>query len=84
MKWKLTRLEDKQVKEGNTVGWLEFDEFDRGKEMHDTPQMGTSCILDHKGINYTWMTTNIREILKETDDFVHFKTKNSEYVLEKI
>jgi hypothetical protein len=32
-------------------------------------------------MNYTWLTTDVTEILAEEDTYIKFKTKNSTYEL---
>jgi len=68
------------------VEWSAPELGSRGKELHDEPQVGFSCILDyHYGHQYTWLTTEIVEIESDVEMGSHrcirFKTKNSSYKL---
>lgn len=75
---KLIRQRDNLTKEG-TIKFIEFDKFNRGKGLHDEIRIGYSCVVDpHLGPSYTWMTSEITEVISETE----FKTKNSHYKIE--
>jgi hypothetical protein len=68
------------------VEWSAPELYSRGKELHDEPQVGFSCMLDyHYGHQFTWLTTEIVEIESDTTDkhirCISFKTKNSNYKL---
>ena len=76
---KLVRENDGKTIIGSKVRWVEW-ESEFFKETHTKPAVGLSCIVD-PSINYTWLTTQITELLKETDELVKFKTKNSIYTL---
>ena len=66
---------------GTTVKFIEWDENGKGKSLHDTPAIGRSIVLDLNGpFSYQWMTTQITEIISETE----FKTLNSTYALYKV
>ena len=89
----LKRIGDVRSNVGNKIVWIEWTEEGFGKAIHQDPQVGFSLCLDPHTIkameesvsSYRWMTTGIVEILedKKTKGHrkVHFKTKNSEYVL---
>lgn len=81
--WKLVRERDGLTKYGREMGWIEWGEDGRFKEKHDKPAVGLSCILDPR-INFTWLTTSITEIVEEREDYVKFKTQNSNYELFKL
>lgn len=74
---KLIRKRDGLVKEG-LIEFIEWDKNDRGKNIHMKPQIGFSCIVDGRKLTYTWLTSQITEIISETE----FKTKNSHYTIE--
>jgi len=77
----LTRKEDNKQMCGSTVKFIEWDENGKGKVLHDTPAVGRSIVLDLTGpFSYQWMTTQITEIISETE----FKTLNSTYTLHKV
>lgn len=68
-------------KHSRDIRWVEFDENSRGKELHKSPKVGYSLIMSPFGLSFTWMTTPITEIIEERDNYTHFKTENSEYIL---
>jgi len=81
--WKLVRERDGLTKYGREMGWIEWGEDGRFKAKHDKPAVGLSCILDPR-INFTWLTTSITEIVEEREDYIKFKTQNSNYELFKL
>lgn len=74
----LVRQRDNLRKTG-IIRFLEFDESGRGKALHDKPEVGFACIVDPR-ITYTWMTTEITEVISDTE----FKTLNSHYKIEEL
>lgn len=74
---KLIRQRDNLVKEG-FIEFVEFDKNNRGKKIHMKPEINYACIVDRRSIPYTWMTSQITEIISNTE----FKTKNSHYKIE--
>ena len=77
----LTRKEDNKQMCGATVKFIEWDENGKGKAVYDTPAVGRSIVLDFTGpFSYQWLTTQITEIISETE----FKTLNSTYTLYKV
>lgn len=75
---KLIRQGDNLASKGR-IKFLEFDENNRGKELHEKPKVGYACIVDaQRGPFYTWMTSVIVEVISDTE----FKTKNSHYKIE--
>ena len=68
-------------KHSRDVRWVEFDEIGRAKGLHEKPTVGYSLIMSPFGLSFTWMTTIVTEIIEEYDNYVHFKTENSEYKL---
>ena len=76
--------DSKFTKIGTQIFWLEFDEVGKFKEKYEKPRVGTSLIIDpYSGIHFTWQTTDITELIEDNDEQTHFKTKNSEYILQK-
>lgn len=73
-KRKLVRIDDGLTQFG-LVEFIEFDEGGRGESVHPKPAVGRSCVVGLRGSEYTWMTSEIVEVLSGTK----FKTKNSEY-----
>jgi hypothetical protein len=82
--WKLVREHDKLTNQSKDIKWLEWNEEGRFKEDHNKPAVGRSLLMSPFNECFTWMTTNITEILEDQDDYVKFKTKNSTYELYKL
>ena len=82
--WKLVRERDGLTKYGREMGWIEWGEDGKFKEKHDKPAVGRSCMLDPHRMSFTWLTTSVTEIVEERDDYVKFKTQNSNYELFKL
>ena len=81
-KYQLEREHDKLTKQGTQAKWVEWGEKGNAKEMHDEPAPGRSLILDPQYMYaYTWLTTEVAEIIEQTSATVKFKTKNSTYTL---
>ena len=80
----LIRKSDGLKKKGTQISWIEWNEDGTFKAKHDEPAVGRSLILDPQYMSYTWLTTTVTEILESTESgYVHFNTKNSEYILIK-
>ena len=82
--WKLVRERDGLTKQSKEVMWLEWNEEGRFKAKHDKPALGYSLIMSPFNQFFTWQTTSITEILEEREDYIKFKTKNSNYELFKL
>ena len=82
-KYKLIRNNDGLVKEAREVGWVEWDENRVFKNGHKDPKIGYSLVLNPRSFTYTWLTTAVTELIEQREDYLHFKTKNSEYELFK-
>jgi len=80
-KYKLKRIDDGLVKEANKVIYIEWNDNGTFKSKHDEAAIGRSLMLDSNNFNYTWLTTQIVEILEEKDKYIKFKTENSTYEL---
>ncbi len=66
------------------ISWIEWNEDKTFKAAHDEPAVGRSLIVDPQWRVYGWLTTTITEILEQDEfGYVHFNTKNSEYILIK-
>ena len=83
-KYRLIRERDKLVKESAKVLWLEWNEGGTFKDKHDLPSIGRSLIMSPFNDFFTWQTTDITEIVEQRDDYIKFKTKNSNYELFKL
>ena len=75
---KLVRQRDGLTR-GGDIQYIEWDENDRGIDLHEEAQIGFSCIIDPYTMNPTWLTSVITEVISETE----FKTKNSHYKIVK-
>jgi len=82
--WKMIREHDGLTNQSKEVMWLEFNEEGRFKSKHDKPAVGRSLLMSPFSQFFTWQTTPITEIVEEQDDYIKFKTKNSNYELWKL
>ena len=82
--WKLVRERDGLTKQSKEVMWFEWNEDGTFKSKHDEPAIGRSLIMSPFNQSFTWQTTTITEIVEERDDYVKFKTENSNYELWKL
>ena len=80
-KYKLVRERDKLVKQSARVLWLEWNEDGTFKDKYDLPYIGRSLIMSPFNEFFTWQTTTITEIVEQRDNYIKFKTKNSNYEL---
>lgn len=80
-KYKLVRERDGLTKTSVDVKWLEFDE--NGRYKADFPQVavGRSLLMSPFGPSFTWQTTPVTEIVEQREDYIKFKTENSNYEL---
>ena len=81
--YKLIRNRDNLIRRAPKIKWIEFDETGKYLKDHENPQIGFSLLLSPFNIYFTWMTTLVTEILEQKDNYIHFKTENSEYELFK-
>ena len=81
--YKLTRT-DGLIKQSSRIKWIKFDENGKFKESFTLPLVGRSLLMSPFSTEFTWLTTEVTDILEENTNIVRFKTKNSEYKLEKI
>ena len=84
MNWKLIRERDGLINQSNAIMWVEWTEEGRFKERHEKPAIGRSLIMSPFNEFFTWQTTTITEIVEQRDDYIKFKTQNSNYELFKI
>jgi hypothetical protein len=82
--WKLVRERDGLTKKSKNVMWIEWDTDGRFKEKHDKPAVGLSLLMSPFSMFFTWQTTPITEIVEEREDYIKFKTLNSNYELWKL
>ena len=82
--WKLVRERDGLTKQSQKVMWIEFNDEGRFKEKFDEIAVGRSLIMSPFSQFFTWQTTTVTEIVEQRDDYVKFKTENSNYEVFKI
>lgn len=82
--WKLVRERDGLTKQSVDVMWLEFNDEGRFKDKHSEPAIGRSLLMSPFSDFFTWQTTDVTEIVEQRDDYIKFKTKNSNYELIKL
>jgi hypothetical protein len=82
--WKLVREGDGLIKHSVDVIWIEFNENGTFKAKYDEPAVDRSLIMSPFNQFFTWQTTPITEIVEEQDDYIKFKTQNSNYELWKL
>lgn len=80
-KYKLVRESDGLTKKSEDVMWLEWNETGKFKDRHSEPAVGRSLLMSPFNDTFTWMTTDIIEIIEQKEDYIKFKTKNSTYEL---
>jgi hypothetical protein len=79
--YKLVRLNDGLTNTAQRVAFIEWNTDGTFYSSHDDIQVGRSIILDPMNHNYTWLTTEITEIVEQKADYVKLQTKNSTYEL---
>jgi hypothetical protein len=82
--WKLVRERDGLTKQSVDVTWIEFGEDGFFKSRHDKPAIGRSLLMSPFSSFFTWQTTIITEIAEQREDYIKFKTENSNYELFKL
>ena len=80
-KYKLVRERDNLTKTSVGVKWLEFNEDGRYKADFEDIAVGRSLIMSPFGPSFTWQTTPVTEIVEQREDYIKFKTENSNYEL---
>ena len=82
--WKLVRERDGLTKQSKEVMWIEFNDEGRFKSKHDEPAVGRSLMMSPFTFSFTWQTTTVTEIVEQQEDYIKFKTENSNYELWKL
>jgi hypothetical protein len=82
--WKLVREHDGLTKQSKEVMWIEFNEQGTFKSKHDEPAIGRSLMMSPFTFSFTWQTTSITEIVEQREDYIKFRTRNSNYELWKL
>lgn len=78
----LTKQDNPDFKVGGSkISFITFDDEGKYKSHSTEPSVGSSLFLN--GIfNYSWQTTDIEEIIEQTDEYLKFRTKNIIYELK--
>ena len=84
--WKLVRERDGLTNQSKDIKWLEWNEEGRVREDHNEPAIGRSLLMSPFNDFFTWMTTDITEIIESSEDgsYIKFNTRNSVYELFKL
>ena len=82
--WKLVREHDGLTNQSKEIMWLDFNDKGRFEAKYDKPAIGRSLLMSPFNQFFTWQTTPITEIVEDQDDYIKFKTKNSNYELWKL
>lgn len=83
-KYKLVRERDGLICMSKDIKWIEFDNDGKYKADFKEAAVDRSLIMSPFNQFFTWQTTPIIEILEQQEDYLRFKTKNSNYELFKI
>jgi len=83
-KWKLVRERDGLTKVSEKIMWIEFDEVGRFRDKWDNIGVGRSLLMSPFNEFFTWQTTVVTEVVEEKEDYMKFKTQNSNYELFKL
>tara|TARA_B110000971_G_C19995452_1_gene494063 strand:+ start:70 stop:429 length:360 start_codon:yes stop_codon:yes gene_type:complete len=82
--YKLIREHDKLTRFSSGVVWIEWNEDGTFKEQFKEVMIGRSLLMSPFNSGFTWQTTEVIEIIEQREDYIKFKTKNSNYELFKI
>jgi hypothetical protein len=82
--WKLVRERDGLTKQSKGIKWVEWNENGTFKEQFEEIGLNRSLIMSPFNDFFTWQTTTITEIVEQRDNYIKFKTKNSNYELFKL
>ena len=82
--WKLVRERDGLTKTSRDVKWLEWNADGTFKEQFKEIAISRSLIMSPFNQSFVWQTTQVTEIVEQREDYIKFKTENSNYELFKI
>ena len=82
--WKLVRERDGLIKHSVEIMWIEFGDDGRFKEKHSDIAIGRSLLMSPFNQFFAWQTTVVTEIVKQKEEYIKFKTENSNYELFKL
>ena len=84
LNWRLVRERDGLTKQSNDITWIEWNENGTFKEQFKEIAIDRSLIMSPFNQSFTWQTTTVTEIIEQREDYIKFKTRNSNYELFKI
>jgi hypothetical protein len=84
--WKLVRERDGLINQSKDIKWLEWNEEGKVRQDCTEPAVGRSLLMSPFNNFFTWMTTDITEIVESSEDgsYLKFNTRNSTYELWKL
>ena len=82
--WKLVRERDGLTNQSKDIKWLEWNEEGRFKADHKEPAVGRALLMSTFNDFFTWMTTDVTEIVEQREYYIKFNTRNSVYELFRI
>ena len=84
--WKLVRERDGLTNQSRDIKWLEWNEEGKVRQDCTEPAVGRSLLMSPFNDFFTWMTTDITEIVESSEDgsYLKFNTRNSTYELFKL
>jgi len=82
--WELVRERDGLTKRSKDVKWIQYDLNGSYDSHHNKAEIGMSLLMSPFNHGFTWQTSAITEIIESGEDYVQFKTLNSNYKLSKI
>ena len=84
--WKLVRERDGLTNQSGDIKWLEWNEEGKVRQDCTEPAVGRSLLMSPFNNFFTWMTTDITEIVESSEDgsYIKFNTRNSTYELFKL
>jgi len=83
-KYRLIREEDGLTKESTKVIWIEWNVNGEFAKEYDEAAINRSLLMSPFNEFFTWQTTTITDIIEQRDDYIKFKTENSNYELFKL
>lgn len=81
--YKIVRKNDDKKMLSETFKFITYDDNGQGKSLEENIEIGSALILPPYNQFFKWMTSPITEIIENNIDKIHFKTKNSEYLITK-
>lgn len=77
----ITRINDGKTFETEDYKFVVFHSDGRGKELQEKIEVGTSLVLPPYNAFYSWMTSEIVEVVKDEPGLIEFNTRNSNYTI---